>query len=94
MKGKKTGGRISGTPNKLSTTVRQTVLDVFLKLQNDDEASLEAFARKFPKEFYLIASKLIPTEITGEGGAALIPPAIMVMDEATRQGLLNLKKGE
>lgn len=69
----KSGGREAGTPNKLSTTVRQTVLDVFLKLQADDENSLEAFAKKYPKEFYLIASKLIPQEITGAEGAPLIP---------------------
>lgn len=73
MKGNKTGGRQPGTPNKLSTTVRQTVLDVFNKLQADDEYSLEAFARKYPKEFYLIASKLIPQEVTGADGSPLIP---------------------
>jgi hypothetical protein len=91
MKGKKTGGREAGTPNKLSTTVRQTVLDVFNKLQQDNTASLEWFARNYPKEFYLIASKLIPTEITGAGGKDLIPIQPVVSSQQAANDINNLK---
>lgn len=58
-------GRPKGTPNKLTRTVRETVLQVFNDLQKDKEHNLEAFAKDNPKEFYQIAAKLIPTEITG-----------------------------
>lgn len=65
-KGKdKTGGRKKGVENKLTRTVKETVLDVFNKIQDDEKVNLEAFAKKYPRDFYQIAAKLIPTEITG-----------------------------
>ena len=65
QKGAKTGGRAKGTPNKITRTVRETVLSVFTDLQSDPKANLMAWAKKEPTEFYRIASKLIPTELTG-----------------------------
>lgn len=59
------GGRPKGAKNKLTITVRETVLNVFNKLQGDQKHNLEAFAKENPKEFYQIAAKLIPSEITG-----------------------------
>lgn len=58
-------GRPKGSENKLTKTVKETVLNVFNKIQEDHNHNLEAFAKKHPKEFYLIASKLIPTEMIG-----------------------------
>lgn len=58
-------GRPPGVQNKLSKTVRETVLEVFNKLQDDPDHSLEKFAKEDHAEFYKIAAKLIPTEITG-----------------------------
>lgn len=60
----KTGGRVAGTQNKLSITVKQSVLDTYVKLQGSDKHSLEKWAEKNLTEFYKIASKLIPTEVT------------------------------
>ena len=62
---KKIGGRKKGTPNKLTKTVRETVLGVFNDLQEHPKANLQKWAEENPKEFYQIAAKLIPTEITG-----------------------------
>ena len=59
----KTGGRVAGVPNKLTKTVKETVLEVFNKLQESKEHNIEAFAQKYPRDFYNIAAKLIPTEI-------------------------------
>lgn len=65
-KGKdKTGGRQKGVQNHLTKTVKETVLEVFNKLQEDPKVNLEQFAKKYPREFYQIAAKLIPTELTG-----------------------------
>jgi hypothetical protein len=58
-------GRPKGAIGKLNKTVKETVLNTFNQLQNDPKHNLEAFARKHPREFYLIASKLIPTEMIG-----------------------------
>ena len=52
-------------PNKVTRTVKETVLSVFNALQDDKLNSLHAWAKNEPTEFYKIASKLIPTELTG-----------------------------
>ncbi len=63
-KGKdKTGGRAKGTPNKLSKSVRDTVLAVFNELQDDPEANLHEWGKNNPTAFYQIAAKLIPTDL-------------------------------
>ncbi len=56
-------GRIKGTKNKLTKSVRETVLQVFNELQGDPKDNLYAFAKKYPREFYNIASRLIPAEV-------------------------------
>lgn len=58
-------GRPVGAVNKLTRTVRDTVLEVFNELQGDPDVKLSAWAKSEPTEFYKIAAKLIPTEIKG-----------------------------
>ena len=61
--GVKTGGRQQGTPNKITSAFKDAVRIVY-----EDIGGHEAFAswaRENPTEFYRIASRLIPTEITG-----------------------------
>lgn len=58
-------GRPAGTQNKLTRTVKETVLAVFNDLQGDEKHNLKTFAEKYPRDFYQIAAKLIPTEIAG-----------------------------
>lgn len=66
-KGKpKTGGKVKGTPNKLTRTVKETVLAAFNDLQNDPKANILAWAKDEPTEFYKIAAKLIPTEVNAK----------------------------
>lgn len=67
MKGE-SKGRPVGTPNKINKTVREAVLNVFNRLQDETlypRANLMNWAESEPTEFYKIAAKLIPTEITG-----------------------------
>lgn len=59
------GGRKLGATNLITRTVKQTVLEVFTELQEDPKYSLKTFAETYPRDFYHIASKLIPTELTG-----------------------------
>jgi hypothetical protein len=56
-------GRPKGVPNKITQTVRATVLEVFNRLQDDPVNNLEAFAKRYPRDFYTISAKLIPQEV-------------------------------
>lgn len=56
-------GKPKGTPNKLTRTVKETVLAVFNDLQADPKANLLSWGKGNPTEFYKIAAKLIPTEV-------------------------------
>ena len=62
---KGTGGRPTGAIGHLNRTVKETVLAVFQDIQADPKVNLRAFAKTYPRDFYQIASRLIPTEITG-----------------------------
>lgn len=56
-------GKKKGTKNKLTKTVKETVLAAFNDLQNDPKANILTWAKKNPGMFYQIAAKLIPTEL-------------------------------
>lgn len=58
-------GRPKGATDKFNRTVRETVLSVFNDLQNDPKTSLKSFAETYPRDFYQMAARLIPLEITG-----------------------------
>lgn len=58
-------GKRKGTQNRLTKTVKETVLSVFNDIQSDPKVNLKAFAKNYPRDFYQIAAKLIPTEISG-----------------------------
>lgn len=64
-------GRPKGTPNVLTRTVRQAVLDAFNAIQEDENHNLAWFAEKYPRDFYAIAAKLIPTEIAAKVDATV-----------------------
>jgi hypothetical protein len=70
-------GRPKGAQGKLSKTVRETVLNTFLEMQQDPKTNLKAFSKKYPKEFMLIASKLIPQELVGKDGRDLLSGLIV-----------------
>lgn len=57
-------GRPHGAIGKLNRTVKETVLAVFNSLQSDPKACLEAWAKNETTEFYKIAAKLIPSDIS------------------------------
>ena len=63
---KKLGGKTKGTPNKITKTVKETVLAVFNDLQSDPKNNLLEFGKKYPRDFYQIAAKLIPTELNAK----------------------------
>ena len=67
--GRKTGGRKKGTQNKFTLSVKDSVLKTFGNLGGVKH--MTTWAKENPTEFYKIAAKLIPTEITGKDGSPL-----------------------
>jgi hypothetical protein len=59
-------GRKEGSQNKLTVTIKECVLDVFNRLQGEPKVNMFDWAKTEPTEFYKIAAKLIPAEITAK----------------------------
>lgn len=57
-KGRKTGGRKKGTPNKATASMRDAWLQAFDALGGAD--GLTRWAKRSPDRFYALASRLIP----------------------------------
>ena len=62
-KGIKTGGRIKGTENKVTTSMKEAVMSTLEWLQTQPKSNMRDWATDNITEFYKIASKLIPTEV-------------------------------
>ena len=82
-------GKPKGTPNKLTKTVKETILGAFNDLQEDPRANIFSWAKENPTEFYKIASKLIPTEISG---SLEVTKAPMDLTKLTDEQLRTLAK--
>lgn len=63
-KGKKTGGRVKGTPNKVHSSVKNAVIETFNNLGGVEH--MTDWAKLNPNEYYKLAARLIPTEIQAE----------------------------
>jgi len=61
--GRKTGGRQKGIPNKITTDVRQAILQAFHKAGG--VAYLTKVANEDPKVFCALLGKVVPAEIVG-----------------------------
>ena len=64
--GRKTGGRQKGTPNKLGASAKDQIARCFDAMGGI--VRMQEWAEENPTEFYKIWSKLLPLEVTGEGG--------------------------
>jgi len=69
-------GRPQGAISPYTATVKETVLRVFQELQLDPEHDLKAFARKYPRDFIVIAAKLIPLDVKNE---IIVPEGIKLI---------------
>jgi hypothetical protein len=69
-------GKPKGAKNKLTISVKETVMAAFEDLQNDPKANIVTWGKENPTEFYKIAAKLIPTELNAnlEISKAELPP--------------------
>lgn len=74
-------GRPKGSENKITKeikTVKATVLEAFHELQKHPKANLVAWGQRNPSQFYQVAAKLIPTEVTGAEGGDIIIKVVRV----------------
>jgi hypothetical protein len=65
--GKKTGGRVAGTPNRTTAQVKEAILKAFDQVGGP--AYLKRIAEEDPKTFCTLLGKVLPTEITGPEGS-------------------------
>ena len=63
-------GRPAGAKNKLGTTAKENIAAVFVRLGGT--AAMAKWAEENQTAFYSIYSKLLPHEVTGEGGGAIV----------------------
>jgi hypothetical protein len=63
-KGEKTGGRKKGSLNVTSRSMKETVISTLEWLQSQPRSNMRAWAYENPTQFYQIAAKLIPTEVS------------------------------
>jgi hypothetical protein len=64
--GKKTGGRKKGTPNKVTTTVRENTLAVFDQIGG--RAMMAEWAAENLTEFYRLYGRMAPSDPDAPGG--------------------------
>jgi hypothetical protein len=69
-KGIKTGGRKKGTPNKVNASMRAAFHEAFDNLGG--VPALVRWAQSEPTEFYKLAARLIPIDVTSNGDSITI----------------------
>ena len=65
MRGQKTGGRQVGTPNKVTSAFKDAIRFVYQDIGG--HTAFAEWAKENPTEFYRIAARLIPTEMSSQG---------------------------
>ena len=63
-KGRKTGGRRAGTPNKIGAEVRAAILDAFVQVGGS--SYLVRVANEHPAVFCTLLGKILPTEMAAD----------------------------
>ena len=68
-KGIKTGGRVAGTPNKTPTAIKDMIIKAL-----DDCGGVEYLKKQAvdnPNAFLTLVGKVIPLQVTGDGGGPI-----------------------
>ena len=68
--------RLNKKGGKEQKLVKDVFADVFSDLQLTDKFSLKVFAMKNPALFYTLAAKLIPIQVSGEGGGPILSETV------------------
>lgn len=62
--GKKTGGRVPGSVNKLNAVAKDNIAAVFVRLGGT--AAMAEWAEENKTQFYQIYAKLLPLQVAGD----------------------------
>lgn len=62
--GKKTGGRVAGTPNKTTAAVKQALESAYSAIGDDEQFA--KWASENQTEFYKLWSKMLPQELNAK----------------------------
>ena len=65
-KGKKTGGRVKGTPNKVTGELKEMILGALSEVGGVEYLKQQAVNN--PGPFLSLVGKVLPYQVTGEGG--------------------------
>lgn len=80
-------GRKKGVPNKSTTALKDAILLAATEVGYDGKGGdgllgyLKRVAAEDVKAFTSLLGKVLPLQVTGEGGAPLIPPSLVVTIE-------------
>ncbi len=69
-KGRKTGGRVAGTPNRNTTALKDAIMAALDTVGG--QSYLERVAEEDPKTFCMLLAKVLPMQLTGEGGGPVV----------------------
>jgi hypothetical protein len=79
MKGQKTGGRQSGTRNKLTGDVKEIIVEALQKAGGVEYLAEQA--DKNPVAFMTLVGKVLPLAVASEARSEPMPPATMLSRE-------------
>lgn len=87
----KLGGRKKGTPNKITTDLKQAIVNALDRAggKGGGEDYFLRSARRQPRAFLGLVGKCIPTQVTGKDGG----PIELLLQKA-QSGLANLSDAE
>ncbi len=86
-KGKKTGGRQPGSPNKVTRELKDMVLMALSKAGG--VTYLTKQATETPQAFLSLLGRVLPMQVTGANGKPLIPPGGIVFRIEQQPGTDN-----
>lgn len=89
--GRKTGGRQKGTPNHITTSIKQAFQEAFEKMGG--AAALVAWGVNNQTEFYKLASKLIPIDVKADVKADVTVSELSDTERKARLAALLAKAG-
>lgn len=79
--GYKTGGRRAGTPNKTTALLKDAILKAAEQAGDGDlVAYLKKQAEQNPGPFMTLLGKVLPTQVTGDGGGSVLQVVISPAD--------------
>lgn len=70
--GERRGGRVKGTPNKMTGAIKDMILQALNEAHVDGGAGyLKEQAEKNPTAFLTLVGKVLPLQLTGDGGGPI-----------------------